>query len=56
LTVLVRAHVTPPFQPPKNPLEIADVGLFSRDELPQVLSHQMGDVLRNALEGKVVWE
>ena len=41
---------------PKNPLEIVDVGLFAEDELPAHLSHEMTDMLNNALQGKVVWE
>lgn len=55
-TVIVRAQVTPPFQKPKNPLEIRDVGLFDADQLPETLSHQMGDMLQNAIERKIVWE
>lgn len=55
-TVIVRTRVSPPFQPPKNPLEIRDVRLFAPAQLPTSLSHQMGDMLQNAIEGKVVWE
>jgi 8-oxo-dGTP diphosphatase len=56
VTVVVGAKVSAPFQPPKNPLEIADVGLFEREHLPEALSHQMGDMISSALHGKVVWE
>jgi 8-oxo-dGTP diphosphatase len=56
VTIVVKAEVSPPIQPPQNKLEIADVGLFDADSLPEQLSHEMGDMLRNALEGKVVWE
>jgi 8-oxo-dGTP diphosphatase len=56
VTVVVGARVSTPFQPPKNPLEIADVGLFEREHLPEALSHQMGDMISNALEGKLAWE
>lgn len=56
VTVLVGARVSTPFQPPNNPLEIADVGLFEREHLPEALSHQMGDMVASALHGKVVWE
>jgi ADP-ribose pyrophosphatase YjhB (NUDIX family) len=56
LTVVVRAEVTPPLNPPQNPLEILDVGLFSTNHLPAELSHEMGDMLRNTIQGKVVWE
>lgn len=55
-TVIVQASVTPPFQMAKNPLEIVDVGLFAEADLPEALSHQMRDMLRNAIQGKVVWE
>jgi ADP-ribose pyrophosphatase YjhB (NUDIX family) len=56
VTVVVGARVSTPFQPPKNPLEVADVGLFEREHLPEALSHQMGDMISSALQGKVVWE
>ena len=56
VTIVVKAEVSPPIQAPQNKLEIADVGLFDSNELPEQLSHQMGDMLQNALEGKVIWE
>ncbi len=56
VTIVVRAKVTEPVRPPKNPVEIAEVGLFHTDELPEALSHEMTDMLHNALKGKVVWE
>lgn len=56
VTVVVSAQVSTPFQRPKNPLEISDVGLFEPEALPDVLSHQMSDMIQNALKQKVVWE
>ncbi len=56
VTVVVRAKVTEPLRKPKNPLEITEVGLFQQNDLPGVLSHEMTDMLNNALQGKVVWE
>lgn len=56
VTVVVRAEVSQPEQPPHNPLEIRDVGLFSADSLPPDLSLTMGDMLKNAVEGKLTWE
>ncbi len=56
VTVVVHARVTHPVRPPDNPLEIADVGLFQVGHLPEPLSHQMSDMLRNAMDGKIVWE
>ena len=56
VTVVVRAEVSAPEKPPMNSLEIRDVGLFSANSLPQDLSLTMGDMLRNAMEGKLTWE
>jgi 8-oxo-dGTP diphosphatase len=56
VTVVVRAKVTEPMRAPKNPAEIVEVGLFESAELPETLSHEMTDMLHNALQGKVVWE
>lgn len=55
-TVVVGARIDEPQHPPKNPLEIADVGLFERASLPKDLSLNHSDMLDNALSGKVVWE
>jgi 8-oxo-dGTP diphosphatase len=51
VTVVVEAEVTPPFDPPINPLEILEVRLFSRAELPAELSHGMTPMLEDALSG-----
>lgn len=56
ITVVVNARVTEPIHSPKNPLEILDVGLFGPDEIPSPLSHDMDDMLKNTLAGKVTWE
>jgi 8-oxo-dGTP diphosphatase len=56
VTAVVRARVTEPLRRPSNPVEISEVRLFSVGELPQALSHQMTDMLSNALAGKVAWE
>lgn len=56
ITVVVRAKVTKPVREPKNPMEIREVGLFETADLPATLSHEMTDMLRDALAGKVVWE
>jgi len=51
VTVLVEALVEEPRRAPVNPLEILDVRLFSRAELPSVLSHGMTVMLSDALSG-----
>lgn len=56
LTVIVGATVTPPNAPPKNPLEVLEVRLFADHELPDELSHNTTDILRNLREGRVLWE
>jgi hypothetical protein len=33
-----------------------EVGLFTDAELPAQLSHEMTDMLKNALSGRMVWE
>ena len=52
VTVLVRARVSEPHQPPKNPLEIAEVRLFESAELPTALSLAMTDLLADARAGR----
>jgi 8-oxo-dGTP diphosphatase len=52
VTVLLKARVTEPLQPPKNPLEIAEVRLFETSELPATLSLSMTDMLADARAGK----
>jgi 8-oxo-dGTP diphosphatase len=52
VTVVASVIIDPPTLPPANPLEILEVQLFSRDELPKELSHGMTVMLEDALEGK----
>lgn len=56
VTVLVKARVTEPKQPPKNPLEIAEVRLFESSELPTTLSLAMTDMLADARAGRYAVE
>src|SRR5687768_987877 len=49
VTVVVEAEVAPPFGEPMNPLEILEVRLFTRPELPAELSHGMTPMLEDAL-------
>lgn len=51
VTVVVEALIEPPRRQPDNPLEILDVRLFSREELPAELSHGMTPMLTDALSG-----
>jgi 8-oxo-dGTP diphosphatase len=56
VTVLVVARVGLPLRPPKNPLEIREVGLFADDELPRDLSFGMSDMLEDARGERRVFE
>lgn len=56
VTVLVKARVSEPRQPPKNPLEISEVRLFDSSELPTALSLSMTDLLADARAGRQVVE
>lgn len=56
VTIVTTAQVTEPTSPPVNSVEIVEVGLFRRDQLPTDLSHGNLDMLKNALSGQVVWE
>src|SRR5690606_23340023 len=49
VTILVTARVSEPRRPPKNPLEIAEVGLFEPTALPPALSMGMTDMLSDVL-------
>ena len=51
VTVVVEAIIQPPSKPPSNPVEILEARLFSREELPGELSHNMTPMLRDALAG-----
>jgi 8-oxo-dGTP diphosphatase len=56
VTVVVTASVSAPLRAPVNPLEIIEVGLFDRGQLPELLSLGMTDMLHDALHKRVVWE
>jgi 8-oxo-dGTP diphosphatase len=56
VTVLVNAVVGDPEQPPQNPLEITEVGLFLDADLPSELSLSMTDLLADARAGRRVLE
>jgi 8-oxo-dGTP diphosphatase len=51
VTVVVACEVDPPVKDPVNPVEITEVRLFARDELPAGLAMGMQDMLRVAVEG-----
>lgn len=52
VTVVVEARIAAPVRPPLNPLEILEVRLFTREELPRELSHNMTPMLEDALAGR----
>ena len=56
VTVVVRAQVTEPMQPPANSLEIRDVRLFADDALPDRIGMGMADMISDARNGGVNWE
>jgi 8-oxo-dGTP diphosphatase len=52
VTVVVEAEIDVPTRRPLNPVEILEARLFTRAELPTVLSHNMTPMLEAALSGK----
>jgi 8-oxo-dGTP diphosphatase len=57
VTIVVEMTVEPPSQPPKNPLEITEVGLFAEGDLPAHLAMGQEDMLRDArTNGPVIFE
>jgi 8-oxo-dGTP diphosphatase len=56
VTVVLHARVSAPEQPPQNPLEILDVGLFADDGLPAELGMGMSEMLDHARRGERYWE
>ena len=57
VTIVVRCVVDAPTKPPKNPLEIREVGLFEEADLPETLAMGMSDMLRDARrEGPATFE
>ncbi len=53
VTIVVKMNVEPPSIPPMNSLEIAEVGVFSVDELPTDMAMGTGDMLKDALHNAV---
>ncbi|AKT39808.1 NUDIX hydrolase [Chondromyces crocatus] len=51
VTVLVTAEIAEPTRQPINPLEIREVRLFTDDELPREIAHNMSDLLDAARRG-----
>ena len=49
VTVVVECAIAPPARSPVNPLEVTEVGLFTRDALPPDLAMGMRDMLAAAL-------
>lgn len=45
VTIGVECAVGPPVKPPKNPLEILEVKVFAREELPSKLAFDLQDVI-----------
>lgn len=56
VTIVVHALVSEPARAPDNPVEIAEVRLFSDAELPPELAHGMTVMLEQARSGSVSWE
>ena len=50
VTIVVECRIDSPAKPPMNPLEITEVGLFRREELPASLAMGMTDMLQAALD------
>ena len=50
VTVVVACEVERPTSPPKNPVEILEVGLFAEADLPD-LALGMNDMMRAVLRG-----
>jgi 8-oxo-dGTP diphosphatase len=48
VTIVITAHIETPVKPPKNPLEIREVGLFHEGDLPTGLAMQMDDIFAAA--------
>jgi 8-oxo-dGTP diphosphatase len=56
VTVVVRAQVSEPEEPPDNPIEIREVRLFTDDALPPNIGMGMADMIRDARGQGVFWE
>jgi 8-oxo-dGTP diphosphatase len=51
VTIVVECEIDAPTRGPSNPLEIADVALFTREALPRPLAMGMHDMMDAALAG-----
>ncbi len=57
VTVVVKCIVEPPVKPPKNPLEIIEARLFAPNELPEMSTMGMREMLASAqVDGPVHFE
>jgi 8-oxo-dGTP diphosphatase len=56
VTIVVHATVDPPTRAPVNPVEIAQVALFTEDTLPAELAHGMTRMLDDARRDNRFWE
>jgi 8-oxo-dGTP diphosphatase len=56
VTIVVGASIAAPRRAPDNPVEILEVRLFRESELPETLSHGMGQMLDFARSGEGFWE
>lgn len=56
VTIVVHAKVSEPGRDPVNPMEIAEVRLFSDSELPPTLAHGMRPMLADAQSNRPAWE
>jgi 8-oxo-dGTP diphosphatase len=56
VTIVVHATVAEPSGGPVNPVEIAEVALFTEDALPAELSHGMTRMLEDARLRRHFWE
>jgi 8-oxo-dGTP diphosphatase len=56
VTIVIECIVDAPVKPPKNPLEIREVGMFAEDALPSPLGMGSDDMLSAAMRGEVVVE
>ena len=50
VTIVVECSIDEPTKPPMNPLEVTEVGLFRREDLPTSLAMGMTDMLQAALD------
>ena len=57
VTIAVECIVEPPAKPPKNPLEIREARLFTKEDMPEVLAFDAQDIVAAAAEpGRTVLE